>query len=260
MIGEEERDAAVAFSEWLDACPHHLTGRDQLVEIGWLVPLESRRQDLVLQDGGRQRQPLQRFDDIEQSIEAARGRVTPCHWVSSRPSTGNSTGSTSCRSFASERRRMAVRTELSHHSWCWPPGRNSPSSSRPSACSAFSARSAVDRPSAKRAAISSVVNGPCVRAYRETRSRSACGCAREQRVGQALRQGHAERVAVARRVLDGDEPRLAGDAQPHRPPGTHQPIAGVRRHIGVTRSRSSAAERSPMRSSRSWTPSSVRAR
>ena len=45
-----------------------------------------------------------------------RRRTSPCHVVTSRASTGGSTGSTSLRSFASERRRIVCSTSGSHHS------------------------------------------------------------------------------------------------------------------------------------------------
>ena len=51
-------------------------------------------------------------------------------------------------------------------------GRNSPSTTRPSAASRFSAVPTTATPRPSRAAASIAVNGPCVRAYRETRSPS----------------------------------------------------------------------------------------
>ena len=59
----------------------------------------------------------------------------PCHATTKRPSASASTGSISCRSLASDRRRRLRRTSASTHSRSVPPGRNSPSISRSSAVS-----------------------------------------------------------------------------------------------------------------------------
>ena len=70
----------------------------------------------------------------------------------------------------------------------------------------------------------------------------------EQRFGQPGRHGHAERVAVARHVLDRDVARLAGDRQWHHPPRPHElghRVAGACQM--PTRSTISSSVRSPMR-------------
>ena len=92
-----------------------------------------------------------------------RGCTTPCQRVNSRASVACSTGSTSLRSFASDRRRIVRSTSWSHHSRCVPPGRNPPSTTRPLCTSRFSTASAVSVASPNRLATSPVVNGPCVR-------------------------------------------------------------------------------------------------
>ena len=49
-------------------------------------------------------------------------------------------------------------------------------------------------------------------------ARSDSGPPSRNDIGQAGRRHHAERVAVAARVLDGDQPLVAGDAHAHRAP------------------------------------------
>ena len=93
-----------------------------------------------------------------------RGRATPCHSARKRANAAGSTGSTSRRSFASDRRLIARRTPASHHSREDPPGRKSPSSTRPRSASRSSARRTIPTARPKRAAASSSRNGPCVRA------------------------------------------------------------------------------------------------
>src|SRR5207247_440722 len=74
---------------------------------------------------------------------------------------------------ATDRGRTGWRPSASPHARPDPPGRTSPSSSRPAAASVWSSASAVERPSAYRPASSAVVKGPCVRAYRRARSSDA---------------------------------------------------------------------------------------
>ena len=202
MIGEVQRDAAVALAERLDADPDDFAGRRDRVEIRRIVAVDPRRQDLGLEDRRGQRRALQLLDGVEQRIER-RAAASPRPARSSRtaPSTGCSTGSTSCRSFASERRRSMRSTPASVHSRPVPPGRNSPSSSRPAAVSRFSTRFG-GRPARARSARRSraAVNGavrPRV-AQRQVAERVADRL--EQRLGEA-------RPAAARRARRGSAPR-----------------------------------------------------
>ncbi len=83
---------------------------------------------------------------------------------------------------------------------------------------------------------------------------------REQRLRHAVRERGAEPVAVARRVLDRDEPRLAGHPHLQRPPLRHQ-RSRLAATSGVALRRSTSARpRSPSRSSRSCRLSGLRAR
>ena len=70
MIGEVQRDAAVALAERLDADPDDFAGRHDRVEIRRVVDVEARRQDLGLEDRRRQRRALQLLDGVEQRVGA----------------------------------------------------------------------------------------------------------------------------------------------------------------------------------------------
>ena len=175
-------------------------------------------------------------------------RVTPCQAVTKRPSAAGSTGSTWCRSLASERRRIWRSTPGSHHSRCVPPGRNSPSCRRPGADGAPQHRLDHRPRRARSARATSPVGERPVRA-RVAQHQIAQRIADrlEQRVRQAGRQRHAERVAIARRVLDGDEPRLAGDRQRA---ARRRACTSVSIAVGGRRASTPRAARSPRASGR----------
>ena len=90
--------------------------------------------------------------------------MTFCHTGRNRPRVDGSTGSTSLRSAASERRRSRRNTSASHHSAPDPAGRNSPSSTRPREASRLSVWVTTATPRPSRPATSVTVNGPWVRA------------------------------------------------------------------------------------------------
>ena len=69
-VGEVQREPAVAIAERLDAAPDDFAGGGQRVEIGGVVALDARREDLALEDRRRQRRALQVLDRIEQRVEA----------------------------------------------------------------------------------------------------------------------------------------------------------------------------------------------
>src|SRR5258708_2639722 len=71
VIGEVERDTAIAVAKRLDAGPDDLAGGAERVEIGRFVAVNARGQDLRLEDRGRQRSTLQRFDHFEEPFEPA---------------------------------------------------------------------------------------------------------------------------------------------------------------------------------------------
>src|SRR5688572_18068806 len=70
VIGEVDRNPAVAIAQWLEADPDDLAGRAERVEIGWLVVLDARREDLALENRRGHGEALQRFDDFENRVES----------------------------------------------------------------------------------------------------------------------------------------------------------------------------------------------
>jgi hypothetical protein len=70
LVGEVERDTAVALSERGDADPHHLAGAYQQVELPGVVAVEASRQGFAREDRRRQRSALELLDHIEQRIDA----------------------------------------------------------------------------------------------------------------------------------------------------------------------------------------------
>ena len=128
-----------------------------------------------------------------------------------------STGSTSRRSLASDRRRSSRSTSGSHNSRSAPPGRNSPLSS--DAVRDEPVERVVDdarRGRPQRRAGSAARNGPCVRAHRASRPSSAPTTGAEERLRHTRRRRHADAVAVARDVLHRDPALLAADPRPDR--------------------------------------------
>ena len=69
MVGQIERDAAVAIAERLDADPHDLSRRHQRVEVSRRVVGDARRQDVELEERRDERHALQLLDRIEQPVE-----------------------------------------------------------------------------------------------------------------------------------------------------------------------------------------------
>ena len=188
----------------------------------------------------------------------SRGRETPCQLVSNRPKTAGSTGSTSLRNRASDRRRTDWSTSGSHHSRPVPPGLNSPSSSRPEADRAFRIASAVARPSAYRSANSTVVKGPCVLANRRARSCVACGAGATRDSGRPTGSGtpSASRYlpAYSTGITRGWPPILTTIARRARRSSCSASRGSMRARLAI-----SSSVRSPRRKSRSCSPSTDRA-
>ena len=81
MIGEVERDAAVAFAERLEAAPDDFAGGEQRVEVRALIAFDARGQNLRFDARCRQRRALQRFDDVEQRVETLAADASgPATW------------------------------------------------------------------------------------------------------------------------------------------------------------------------------------
>ena len=266
----DEHDPAVVAAEAPPPHPGDLAHRAELVEQARLVARDPGRQHVPLQDRRRDRQAGQLVDDLGQALqggrpaERRRGRsptaATPCHAGRNRASAAGSTGSTSRRSRASDRRRSSRSTSGSHHSRSAPPGRNSPRSSVPAASSRSSASSTTPTGRPQRRAGSGVRNGPCVRAQRASSPSSAPATGARNASGTPDRRRHADAVAVAGDVLDRDPALLAGDPGPDRAPRrTPAPRATDAAHVAPpsTRAATSSVVRSPSRRSRSWTWSAV---
>ena len=73
VVGQVQRDAAVALAERLDADPDDLAGCRDRIEIGRIVAVDPRRQDLGLENRRGQRCALQLIDGVEQRVGAAAG-------------------------------------------------------------------------------------------------------------------------------------------------------------------------------------------
>ena len=70
VIGQVERDAAVPLAQRLDAAPDDFTAGGQGVEVGGVVPLDARRENLALEDRRRQGCALQVLDRVEQRVQS----------------------------------------------------------------------------------------------------------------------------------------------------------------------------------------------
>ncbi len=70
VIGQIQRETAVMFAERFDAGPHDLASGCQRVEVGRLVALDTRGQDLGLENRGDDRRALQAFNRVEQRVQS----------------------------------------------------------------------------------------------------------------------------------------------------------------------------------------------
>ena len=109
-VGEVEGDAAVAFADGIDAAPDDFAGSDEGIEIGGRIAGDAGGEDLRFEQRGGEGCALQRFDGVEQGVEAAASSArTPCQWVSRRANRRGSAGSISLRNRASDLLRMRRR-------------------------------------------------------------------------------------------------------------------------------------------------------
>ena len=237
VVAEVDGDAVEAGAD-----PDDLARGAERVELLGPVAGDAARQHVRLPQRDRERQRPAAARAPRAGSRAGRSRASAGR---KRPSAACSAGSTSRRSAASEARRRRRRTSGSHHSRSVPPGRSSPRTSFSSRSSSSSSGS-TSRP--KRAFASAVVNGPRPRAKRSTSWRQGLRAALEEDVGQPARRHRAERVAVAARVLGGDQPLLARDPDPDGAPLGDERL---RERRVVAR----PARRSPRRRSRSCSSS-----
>src|SRR5688500_13830429 len=70
MIREIKSNPAIANAQTFVPAPDHFTGGTQFVEITWPEIADSRWQDRSLPIGSRQRNSLQLFDDVQQTVQA----------------------------------------------------------------------------------------------------------------------------------------------------------------------------------------------
>ena len=121
-VGGVEGDPAVGAGQRSGAGPHHLTRGRQLVEHRWLVVEQPARQHERLERGRGNRAAGQLLDDGEHTVNAAKPTADV---LPDRQEPGQrlgSTGSTSARARASDRRRIRRSTSASHHSLPREPG------------------------------------------------------------------------------------------------------------------------------------------
>ena len=209
-----QHDPAVVTAEAAPADPGDLAERPELVEQARLVAGDAGREDVALQHGGGDRHARELVHDLGEALQRRVPRSgaasdatgsTPCHAGRKRPSASGSTGSTSRRSRASERRRSIRSTSGSHHSRSEPDGRNSPRTIVPAA------RAARAHPRRPRAAGPSAPpararNGPWERAQRAsspssapvTASRNASGTPRRRRCPTPSRYRPTSSIATQR--------------------------------------------------------------
>ncbi|CAH0265172.1 hypothetical protein SRABI128_03245 [Microbacterium sp. Bi128] len=198
------------------------------------------------------------------------GRVRCCQTGRNRAYATGGTGSTLPRIAASERIRSRRSTSVSHHSVSSPrppvaSGRKKPLDSRPCDSSRCSVSRATATPTPRRSATASVVNGPCVRANRATRSPS--GSASGSRKAFGMPTGSAAPSASRRRPASSmpatrDTPAIVtGMARLSSTRVFRCADASAAASVSASRrTATSAASRGPSSRSRSATPSTPRAR
>ena len=220
VVGEVQRDASVAFAQRLDAEPGDLAGRDQRVEQRRGVTGDARRQHLALEHRGHQRRALQPLDRVEQRVESG-----------PRPDQPVPGGEEPSQHMRLDRFHLLAQCRQRSPAHDPQHVGVAPLTSLPAG-----AELALDDPPAlgqlpqgqlDHRDADAETGGGFSRGERAVGARVAAheigdGLGRrfDQRRRQAGRQRRTDAVAVAGGILDGDEPRLAGDA--HRqgaPPG-----------------------------------------
>ena len=227
VIGQVEREPPVVLAERLESAPHDLTGRGQRVEIGRLIALDARRQDLGLENRRDERRALQALDRIEQRVQPR----SPADDALPVRDEASEDGGFDRLDLMPELRERPAADRLQHV-------RVAPLASGSAGPElSFEQSAAVHELLQQRFGGRSskpVPFGQLLGRERPVRARVAPGEVQrgmrrrlEQRFRQSRRQRHAERVAVAARVLDRDEARLAGDRDRDRPPGPRQVVDGA---------------------------------
>ena len=264
----DERDPAVVAAQAPPPDPGDLAQRPELVEEPRLVAGDPRRQDVALEDRGRDRQAGELVDDLGEPFEGGRCRGTaagrsprPARCRASpagtEPSAAGSTGSTSRRSRASERRRRRRRTSGSHHSRSAPPGRNSPRRTVPGGEQPLERVVRRSRPAGPsgapdRASGTGRGSAPSARAARRARRPPGRGTppGRRPAARPRRRRGSARHP---RSRSSGPSPAIRTATARRAAVELVEPRAGGRRHRPRSGRATSSADRSPSRRSRSWT-------
>ncbi len=259
MIRQVQRDAPVALAKRLDADPDHLAGCHQRVEHVGLVVGDARRQDLAFEHRGRNGRALQLLDRVEQRFEPAPPGPDA---VPRRRRSGRARRVDRLDLLAQPRERPP--TEAAQDVRIDPLALDAAGPEL-----AFDQLAGLGEPEQQRfgdCRTQAVTRGQLADRERAVRSRVAqreiagrIPHRLEQRLRKTRRQRHAERIAIPRDVLDRDEAAFARHGQRHDPPRAFQ-LADRRRRCRARRSALAvlASVRSPMRISRSCSPSAVR--
>ena len=212
-VGEVQRHPPVAVAERLHAHPHHLARAAEEVEVGRTVRRHARRQQVALEHGRGERGALELLDHVEERVgTAAHERRGPGHRhvVPLRQEAREGRGRRRLDLLAQPRQRTAA--ERRQHVGIAPlaavPARTELALQHASLLG-----QALQRGRDGRLAHAEAARGLGGR-ERSVRPRVACdelgervGHRCQERLRQARRRHDAERVAVARRVLGGDETR-----------------------------------------------------
>ena len=225
MIGEVQRNPSIALAERLHSHPHDLTRRHDGIQVGWIICADARRQDLGFENRGRERRPLKLLDRVEQRVRShspcpgyardrcersrrrrhalPRGCEAPEHRVLDR------------LDFVAQPREGAA-AQHPQHAGVGPLAARAAGPELAFDQTTLGGEPHQQRLGRRRA--QAVPRCEIKGGERRVRARVAqCQIAKriayrlQQRLGKADRQRHAERVAIARGVFDGDIPRLTGD-------------------------------------------------
>ena len=230
LVGEEERDAAVAFADGLDAGPGHFAGGDQRVEAGGVIVGDARGQDGRLEQRCGKGRALQAFNGIEQRVKmrmraAARGeQALPV---------GEEAGQRVLLDgldFAAQLgKRLAA--NLAQDFRVAPLAMEAAGTEAAFEHAAFVGKLAqgiLDHGGIERKTVGGLAQREWAVGAGVAANQFKHGLRNrlKQRGGQAGRERDAERVAVARGIFGGDEAALAGDAQLEKAAGADEAVDG----------------------------------
>ena len=210
VIGQVEREPPVVLAKRLESAPHDLAGRRQRVEIGWLIALDARRQDLGLENRRDEGRPCKPLDRIEQRVQPR----SPADDALPVGDEASEDGGFDRFDLMPQLGERPAADRLQHVRVApFASGSAGPEIAFEQSAPVhellqqrFGGRSSEPIPFGKR-----------LGGERRVRARVAAGEVQrgvrrrlEKRLRQSRWQRHAERVAIPARVLDRDEARLAG--------------------------------------------------